>query len=102
MTDADHPGKLIVVLDCCCFNGRDDREDGGKMLPDNWADMTTNEKEIWVSGKLSTGAHDVMGRISIPQQFREEGRGYIFEDVEQRPNGSNIAVGRICYFDYCA
>ena len=72
------------------------------MVPDDWEEMSADEKEMWVSGNLSTGAHDVQGRISIPQGLREDGRGYVFERVQARSNGGNIALGRICFFDYCA
>ena len=74
------------------------------MVPDDWEEMSADEKVMWVSGNLSTGAHDVQGRISIPQGLREDGRGYVFENVQPRSNvyGGNVAVGRICFFDYSA
>lgn len=96
--------KLVVTLDCCFFNGREDREEDGKMIPDDWDEMSADEKVRWASGNLNTGA-DATGageRISIPEGLREDGRGYVFELVQERPNGGNVAVGRICFFDYSA
>jgi hypothetical protein len=62
--------------------------------------MSQDERQSWASGALSDGAHDYSGRISIPHDLREEGRGYVFEEVDERPNGSCVAIGRICFFDF--
>jgi hypothetical protein len=92
--------KLVIELECCYFNGFEEDEEGEKMMPDGWAEMSTDEKESWASGVLSTGQSDFQGRISIPQNLREEGRGYVFEFIHPRPNGGNVAQGRICFCDH--
>jgi len=97
-------GKLIVEFDYCYFDGLDAPK-GEKQVPGGWEQMSQQERASWYGGGDGPDDHcsmdcDMGGRVSIPEDLREEGQRYVFESVSQRPNGSWIAKGRICYLDF--